>query len=137
MEKNENSLASPALQRAVQKLIAEEYYAYQLYFFSKYAVKSEDRLVLANLFGQIAADELDDHMKSLVEWCYEYGVDVPATEREFKSAVSKEFFNVVDRIKKGQDARYYLDVALKLEEMSMDSYKTVLEMDDVPQFTDL
>ena len=137
MEKNENSLASATLQKAVQKLIAEEYSAYQLYFFSKFAVKAEDRGVIVDLFDQIAADELNDHLKTLAEWCAEYGVDIPATESDFKKAGSKPMQKIVSDLKKNKDAGYYLEQAVKQEELAMKSYKDVLENSEVSQFTDL
>ena len=137
MEKNEESLASPKLQKVVQAMIAEEYFAYQLYFFSRFAVKAEDRGVLADMFAQIAADELEDHMKELVEWCAEYKVDVPATEAEFKRAAAKPIQKVVADLKKNKDAGYYIDQAIKQEELAIQSYKEALDEDEVCQFTDL
>lgn len=137
MEKNENSLASPKLQKVVQAMIAEEYFAYQLYFFSQLAVKAEDRGALRELFAQIAADELEDHMKELVEWCAEYKVDVPATDAEFRRAAAKPMQKVVQDLKKNKNAGYYLDQAIKHEELAIQSYKEALAEREVSQFTDL
>jgi ferritin-like protein len=83
-----DSIVDKKLQDAVRKLISEEYFAYQLYLFSKMAVKKEDRCVLFDLFTTIATDELDDHMKTLIDWCVEYNVDVPCSEAEFKKCAA-------------------------------------------------
>jgi len=119
MKKNEESLVSPKLQKVVQAMISEEYFAYQLYFFSRFAVKAEDRGVLADMFAQLGADELDDHLKDLVEWCAEYNVDVPATEAEFRRAAARPMQKIVSDLKKNQDAGYYIDQAIKQEELAI------------------
>ena len=132
-----DSIVDKKLQDAVRKLISEEYFAYQLYLFSKMAVKKEDRGVLFDLFTTIATDELDDHMKMLIDWCVEYNVDVPCSEVEFKKYADKKVSRQVLQLKKNKDAGYYLDEARKSEELAITSYKEVLNGEDVCQFTDL
>lgn len=132
-----DSIIDKKLQDAVRKLISEEYFAYQLYLFSKMAVKKEDRGVLFDLFTTIATDELDDHMKMLIDWCVEYNVDVPCSEAEFKKYADKKVSRQVLQLKKNKDAGYYLDEARKSEELAIASYKEVLNGEDVCQFTDL
>lgn len=131
------SLVVKKLQDAVRCLVAEEYYAYQLYFMSKLAVRPEDRFVVSDLFATIAADELDDHMKTLVEWCSEYSVEFPCTERDFKKHARATVQKQVTALKKGQDAGYYIKEALKSEEMAITAYKQVLDMRETCEFTDL
>lgn len=132
-----DSIVDKKLQDAVRKLISEEYFAYQLYLFSKMAVKKEDRGVLFDLFTTIATDELDDHMKMLIDWCVEYNVDVPCSEVDFKKYADKKVSRQVLQLKKNKDAGYYLDEARKSEELAIASYKEVLNGEDVCQFTDL
>ena len=137
MKKNEESIVSAKLQKVVQTLISEEYFAYQLYLFSSLAVCKEDRGVVADLFNEIMTDELDDHMKSLIEWCVEYNVDVPCSEAEFKRLAATKISRQVSQLKKNKDAGYYIDEAVKSEELAIASYKEALEEDEVSQFTDL
>ena len=137
MKKNEESIVSAKLQKVVQTLISEEYFAYQLYLFSSLAVCKEDRGVVADLFNEIMTDELDDHMKSLIEWCVEYNVDVPCSEAEFKRLAAAKISRQVSQLKKNKDAGYYIDEAVKSEELAIASYKEALEEDEVSQFTDL
>ena len=132
-----DSIVDKKLQDAVRKLISEEYFAYQLYLFSKMAVKKEDRGVLFDLFTTIATDELDDHMKTLIDWCVEYNVDVPCSEAEFKKCAATKVSRQVSQLKKNKDAGYYLEEARKSEELAIASYKEALEGGDVCQFTDL
>ena len=131
------SIVGTKLQDAVRKLIAEEYYAYTLYFLSRFAVAPNERDVVSDLFSQIADDELDDHMKTLTEWCFEYGIDVPCTESEFKKLAGAKASKQVSDLKKGKDAAYYIQEAVKSEEMAIESYKAVLDMKEVHDFTDL
>ena len=132
-----DSIVDKKLQDAVRKLISEEYFAYQLYLSSKMAVKKEERGVLFDLFTTIATDELDDHMKMLIDWCVEYNVDVPCSEVDFKKYADKKVSRQVLQLKKNKDAGYYLDEARKSEELAIASYKEVLNGEDVCQFTDL
>lgn len=135
--KQSEELVGKKLQDSVRRLISEEYYAYQLYLFSRLAVKSEDRGAIFDLFVEIAEDELDDHMNTLIGWCNEYGVDIPCTEREFKKYASPAISKQVSDLKKGKDAAYYLSEAVKSEEAAIASYKKVLELPEVHEFTDL
>lgn len=135
MEKE--SIVGKALQGQVQKLIAEEYFAYQLYFFSLAAAGGDEVGVVAELFAKIGEDELRDHLAQLAEWCRAYGVDVPASESEMKKAASKKLQALTSGLKKGQPAGYYLDQAIAQEELAAESYKKALEGKDVCQFTDL
>ena len=132
-----DSIVDKKLQDAVKRLISEEYFAYQLYLFSKMAVKKEDRGVLFQLFTEIAQDELDDHMKTLIDWCIEYNVDIPCSEAEFKKCAAVKISRQVSQLKKNKDAAYYLEEARKSEELAIASYKEVLDKDGVCQFTDL
>ena len=89
------------------------------------------------MFGQIATDELDDHLKQLMEWCMEYEIEFPSTESEFKRAASKPMQKIVSDLKKNKDAGYYIEQAMKQEELAIKSYRDTLDNAEVCQFTDL
>jgi ferritin-like protein len=131
------SIVGKKLQDAVRCLVAEEYYAYQLYFMSRLAVRPGDRPTVSELFAVIAADEMDDHMKTLIEWCSEYGVEFPCTEKDFKKHARAAVQKQVSALKKNQDAGYYIREALKSEELAMAAYRQVLDMPETCEFTDL
>lgn len=131
------SIVGERLQDAVRKLISEEYYAYKLYMLARLAVKADEKGAVDQLFSEISDDELNDHLKMLVEWCRDYGVDVPCSEAEFKKAADSKISKQVDYLKKNKDAAYYMQEGITSEEAALASYKKVLDMDEVHEFTDL
>lgn len=137
MKDTDNGLVSAELRKTLKKLISEEYYAYQLYMLSRMAVKSEWHAAIDDLFSEIAEDELGDHMKQLIAWCREYGVDIPCSESEFRKAAGEKASKQVSALKKNKDAAYYIAEAIKTEELAADSYKEAIETDGVSQLTDL
>ena len=137
MKKTDNAFMNDKLQASALKLISEEYLAYQLYTLAGIAVKKEEAPILKGLFGEIAEDELHDHLKELVEWCRQYGYEIPCTETEFKKYADKNASKQVSQLRKGQPAGDYIDEAIKSEEMAIASYKEVLDYEGTCQFTDL
>ena len=136
-EKKETGLVESKIAKAVCKLISEEYYAYQLYLFSGLSVKKEDLENVDQLFAEIGKDELNDHMKQLIAWCREYEVEVPASESEFKKLADVKAVKLVSGLKKNKDAVYYINEAIKSEEIAIESYKKALEIDGICLLTDL
>ena len=136
-KQKENPFFNKDIQEATARLISEEYIAAAIYIQATMAAESESVDVIADLFNQTAKDELDDHMAELVKWCRDYGYDVPCSEKEFRKEADKDLVKLLDSMKKKQNAGYYLDLAAKSEELAIASYKKVLELKDICQFTDL
>ena len=137
MEKQDNAYFDGKLQKAVLKLISEEWYAYQLYMFSRLAVKNEEAETVDKLFNDISDDEINDHMAELIKWCRTYDYEVPCGETEFKKYAAKKISKQLADLKKNKDAAYYIDEAIKSEHEAIASYKAIIEYPEVSQFTDL
>lgn len=125
------------IRKEIYKLISEEYFAYQLYIFSKLAVNSEYINSISQLFDKIAIDEFNDHMLNLVKWCRDQQFDVPCSEKDFKSFANPETYKIIQNLKKNEDALYYVDEAIKSEELAIESYKKAIETKDLYKYSEL
>ena len=68
-EMNEMKDTDKEIQKAVAKLIAEEWIAGTMYRMMTFACKKDERAVIKDLFDEIGMDEINDHFNSLVKWC--------------------------------------------------------------------
>ncbi len=120
---------SQKVQRALNKLISEEWLAGNTYMLFANALDRADRNCQAvkEAFIDTAVDELSDHMKSLLEFAIACGYDVPATYAEFKKHADREDVNLFESFKKGKDSAYYLDLAIEAEKRAVKSYEEVIE----------
>lgn len=120
---------SQKVQKALNKLISEEWLAGNTYMLFASALDRADRNLQAvcQAFVDTAVDELSDHMKSLLEFAAACGYDVPATYAEFKKHADKEDVKLFETFKKGKDSAYYLDLAIEAEKRAFKSYEEVIE----------
>ena len=125
------------IQKAVAKLIAEEWIAGTMYKMMTLACKQDQRGVIKDLFNEIGNDEIDDHFASLVKWCDQFGCYIPCSEDEFNKLADKKLVKLAKEVKKGQDAKYYIEKALESEELAINSYKEVLDEQPVHIYTEL
>lgn len=130
------SIVSPRIQKAVQRLAADEYYSAQYYMLAPFAVKDGQYGTVNELFGQQEGAS-KTRFARLVEWLAKYGVEVPCSEAEMKKHATPEVSKKAQTPKKGQPAGVYIDQAKDVEEASMKSYKDALDIDGLEYFTDL
>lgn len=128
---------SNKLQRTLKKLISEEWIAYQLYFYSRLAVDREQLPAIDELFKEIGDDELNDHMKHLIEWCNEHEILVPCSVKEFERFADPRVVKQLAALKKKKDAGYYIDEGILSEQYALESYAEALEIDEVMQYPEL
>lgn len=57
---------------------------------------------------------------------------MPFSEKEYKKFADKEQWNAYDSMKKGQDASYYIQLAMQLEVLAVKSYEEVLKDRSLP-----
>ena len=110
------------VQAAIDKLVSDEWFAGQTYRQFILLVKDEDRSKIAGEMLEVADDEIDDHLKSLVEFALSYGFSVPSTYNEMKKEVSKEDLKLFEDCKKGQDAMFYIEKAIEAEKRAIETY---------------
>ena len=115
------------VQKALSKLVSDEWFAGQTYRQFILLVKPEDRSKIAGEMLDVANDELDDHLRSLVDFGLSYGFSVPSTYNEMKKEVSKEDLKLFEDCKKGQDAEFYLDQAIEAEKRAIETYQKYVD----------
>lgn len=71
-------------------------------------VKDEDRSKTAEEMLDISRDELDDHLRSLIEFGQSYGFSIPSTYSEMKKFADKEDVKLFENCKKNEDALFYI-----------------------------
>lgn len=119
--------------KELQKLISEEFLAWQLYSQFIWAADLEDSVQFAGLFSEIARDEMDDHLNKLVSYAKQRGYDVPCTNEEYLKYAgepcTKQFKT---KIKKAEDLCYYIDEAIEAEQHAVSSYEASMNVDEIP-----
>ena len=115
------------VQAAIDKLVSDEWFAGQTYKQFILLVKDEDRSKIAGEMLEVADDEIDDHLRSLVEFALSYGFSVPSTYNEMKKEVSKEDLKLFEDCKKGQDAMFYIEKAIEAEKRAIETYQKYVD----------
>lgn len=132
---NTNPNINQKLQDLLNKLMAEEYIANQLYIMFSYKIDkySDD-------FLKIAEDELDDHFKNLKKYAEEYGYSFPITLREILKYAGSDATEQYKNIKNNQTNVYYFKESVKSEMAAVKSYKEALEnsaIEEIPGLENL
>lgn len=135
--KASNPYYNDKIQKALNKLISEEWIAGNLYRQMVLACDPEDRLVIKDVFLTISSDEINDHMTSLIEWAISHGYDVPAKTSEFMKYASAADVKQFEKFKTKQKADYYISEAVKSEESAIKSYEEALNIPGIVEYTDL
>lgn len=110
------------VQAAINKLISDEWFAGQTYRQFILLVKDDDRSKIAGEMIEVANDEIDDHLRSLIEFALSYGFSVPSTYNEMKKLADKEDVKLFEDCKKDQDAKFYINKAIEAEKRAIDTY---------------
>lgn len=134
MNKNEeNPFYSSKVQKLLNKLISEETIAHDFYVGAAMAACKCQRESFGNTFIDIADDEFNDHCKHLVEWADVHNYTVPFKYKDYERYASETSVRLLNSLKRDRNADYYIEQATKVELDAIESYKTALELDDVPE----
>lgn len=115
------------VQAAINKLISDEWFAGQTYRQFILLVKDDDRSKIAGEMIEVANDEIDDHLRSLIEFALSYGFSVPSTYNEMKKLADKEDVKLFEDCKKDQDAKFYINKAIEAEKRAIDTYQKYVD----------
>lgn len=118
-------------EKALCKLISEEWIAATLYEQMVLACKSEERNVIHDLFLQTADDERNDHYAKLVRFAIEKDVEIPCSLKDYAKYAAKSVVKQFDNWKKNKDAGYYIDEGIVSEQDAILSYTEILNDEDV------
>lgn len=123
----ENENLDKSIQNALNKLISDEWFAGQIYKQFVLLVKPEDRQLIVSEMLDVAADEIDDHLKSLVEFAMSYGFSIPTTYNEMKKYADKADVKLFESCKKNEDAMFYIDKGIEAEKRAIEIYQKYVD----------
>ena len=132
MKKEKDPLYNKKIQEALDKLIAEEIIANAFYIGCIVSTSPEKADVFWNMFNDIAIDELDDHYKSLSDYAVDNDYDVVFKYKDLEKNADKRVVKQFNSPKAGQDPKYYVDEAIKSEEYAIESYKKIIDDNELP-----
>ena len=136
--KTDNPFYSKKVQDMLSKLISEEMLANMTSRNAIMAGFDVEKMPIDNFptlnkpFQTIADDELSDHHRALVAFAFTYGYEVPFQDKEFKKFASEKAWKGYDGMKRGQDAMYYINLMIDLEQDAIKSYEEAMKVSDVP-----
>ena len=126
--KNKNEL-DPKIQKMLNKLISEEWFAGNAYRQFVIAVKPEDRDSIKYLMLDIADDELNDHFQSLVDWALDNGYVSPSGYDNMKKYADKKDVQMFEKCQSRKDGLFYIDKGIESEERAIESYEEFVDAD--------
>ena len=136
MKMKNESIVNPRIQKAIKKLIADEFYSSQYYTLTPFAVEAEQYGAIYELFKQFEISA-KTKFNNIIEWAIKYGIDIPHSEAEMKKIATSEIVKKVSSVKKKQTADFYINKAIEIENIMLKIYKDTTNIDDIAYFTDL
>ena len=127
---NEDKVAKTT-QKILNRLISEEVIAASIYEGAVNNVKPEQRKFIEKKFLEIAADEMQDHWKSLTKFATENGFSVPFKFGDIERHASKKMVSKLNGMKPGEDAAYYIQKGLESEVEAIRSFEEALDQEYV------
>ena len=124
---NDKETLDKSIQDALNKLISDEWFAGHIYKQFILLVKADDRAKIASQMLDIANDEIDDHLKSLVEFALSYGFSVPSTYNEMKKFADKDDIKLFESCKKDEDALFYIEKGIESEKRAIEAYQVYVD----------
>jgi len=97
------------------------------------AVKRDEKQLIQEMFAEISVDELTDHAKHLVEWAAANDYSVPYKFKEFQDKAAASVVRQYNKLKDDEEAKYYVEEAIKSEDDAIKSYKEALDYEHIPE----
>lgn len=135
--KNNKKKTDKDVQTLLTKLISDEWFAGHTYIQFTLLVDKDELAKIADQFIDVASDEMNDHYKNLVEYATNNEYDVPTTYMELKKKADKEDVLAFESGKRGKNALFYINLAIKAEERAISTYEKFVEQDYVKEDHDL
>lgn len=130
-KEQENSNYNEKVQKALNKLISDEWFAGNVYMQFVLLMDAASRKIAKEQFIDVANDELNDHMASLVDFALTNNYDVPATYSKMKKEADKEDVKLFEDCKRAESLDWYLQQAIDAEERAIETYEKYV---DDPEF---
>ena len=133
----EKTLEEKDIQKMLNKLISDEWFAGNIYKQFAILVKPEQRNAIFDTMVDVADDELNDHYKSLVEFALQNGYSVPTTYSEMKKFADKEDIKLFENCRKGEDAIWYVGKGIEAENRAIKTYEEYVDQDWLNKYPEL
>ena len=125
----EKTLEEKDIQKMLNKLISDEWFAGNIYKQFAILVKPEQRNAIFDTMVDVANDELNDHYKSLVEFALQNEYSIPTTYNEMKKFADKDDVKLFENCKKGEDAIWYVGKGIEAEDRAIKIYEEYVDQD--------
>ena len=118
----------------LDKLIAEEVIAHDLYIGCIMSISKDDCCQISRMFNDLAIDEMDDHCKKLADWAYANDYEVIFKYKDYLKSADEKLVSIFNNLKRNQLVEYYFKKAIESEELAIKSYEkfTSKEKGDMP-----
>ena len=140
MKNEENKIENPEtkdVQKMLNKLISDEWFAGNIYKQFAILVKPEQRNAIFQPMIDVADDELNDHYKNLVEFALQNGYSIPTTYNEMKKFADKEDVKLFENCRKSEDAIWYVGKGVEAENRAIKIYEEYVDQDWLNKFPEL
>lgn len=111
------------VQDTLNKLISDEWFAGNIYKQFVFMLKPEDRSLLEETLVDVANDELNDHLASLVDFASKNGYEVPASYNDMKKHADLEDVKLFEKCKAGQELSFYIEKSIASEDRAIETYE--------------
>ena len=115
------------VQAAINKLVSDEWFAGNIYRYFVISVNEEDRSKISGEMLDISSDELNDHLKSIIDFALANGFSVPASYNEMKKFADKEDVKLFENCKKNENALFYIDKGIDAENRAIKTYQKYVD----------
>jgi len=119
----ENNIIDKNIQKLLDKLISDEWFAGHIYKQFILLIDKNERHQVEEQLLDTACDELDDHMMSLVKFACENGYEVPTTYNELKKNADKDDIKLFESCKKNENAQWYITKVIDAEKRAIETYE--------------
>lgn len=115
------------IQKYLNKLISEEWFAGQVYTFFITSSKVEELPLIYDALKETAVDEIEDHYNKLVNYAKNLGFTVPQNYTDYKKYANEDDVRVFENFKRNKGAIYFLNECIESEERAILSYSEAIE----------
>ena len=124
------------IQSALNKLIADEWFAGQIYKNFAMLVDSQERNLIYDDMMNTASDEINDHYAKLVKFALENDYIIPASYTDMKKFADAEDIKLFEKSQKNKTADYYLKEGIDAEIRAIETYEKFLHDKKVTENVD-
>ena len=97
------------IEKAVKKLISEEWLASTFYEQMILACDPNERDTIADIFRNHANDEKYDHYEKLISFAISNTLEIPCKLQEYDRYSDESLVKLIEKFQKGKKANYYIE----------------------------